>query len=666
MRLSPFLMTLVLAAGAHAQVRLETIPPLATDPTLSGWTGNHAGAFSASAEPRGTLLLFLHGQGGTGTGASELLRTAAEEGFHAVGLTYANDWSPFTFCNGSGDPDCALKIRREIITGVNHSTFITVPPADSVENRLVKLLQHLHTLHPTEGWADYLEGNALRWEAIAVWGHSQGGGNAGVIAKDHALARCLTSAPAADGGAGNPAAWWAQHATPSERYFGLCHTQDALSQKVAFWTALGAPGPVTDIATTTPPFAGSHQLSTSIAPAVSGQYHNSPVIDTVTPRNPDDTPRYKDTWRHMLTAPTGEPPAPTSWDDVVYATVPITGGGTIDLHIDIHGATAGAAPHPVIIWVHGGGWQSGSHNQTPAFALALRERGISVASIEYRLSQEAVFPAQAHDCKGAIRFLRANAATYGLDPDRFAVWGSSAGGHLSSLITTSGNSPSLEGSTGGNAAFSSAVLAGVAYYPPTDMINSQPDCALQAVGCTNNQDAPTSAESKLLGLTAPDQGLGWLRANLTNPSDPFPTLAALAASSNPITHVDPADPPMFLAHGDMDTIVPLNQSLRLQSALATAGVEALHVVATGFGHASVGAAVNNQAAEWVLTKLFACTADINHDGDFGTDQDIEAFFRCLGGDCCPTCTPADFNADGDSGTDADIESFFRVLAGGNC
>jgi acetyl esterase/lipase len=528
-------LTLALASAAHAQVRVETIAPLATDPALSGWTANHAAVFSTTAAHRGTLLLFLHGQGGTGTGALELLRTAAEEGYHAVGLTYANDWSPFTFCNGSADPDCALKVRREIITGTDLSSFVNVPRPDSVENRLIKLLRHLDALHPDEGWSSYLEGDTIRWDAIALWGHSQGGGNAGVIAKDHELERCCTSAPAADGSQAFPASWWADHLTAPGRYFGFCHTQDALSQKVAFWNALGAPGPVLDVAVNLPPFGNSRQLSTSIAPAISGQFHNSVVIDNVTPRNLDGSPRYKEVWQYMLTSDAGPPPAPTSWNDVVYASVPVMGGGLLDLHLDIHGASAGSPPHPVLVWIHGGGWQSGSHDQAPSFALALRERGITVASIEYRLSHEAVFPAQIHDCKGAIRYLRANASTYNLDPDRIAVWGSSAGGHLAALVATSGNTASLEGSTGGNVALSSAVLAGAAFYPPTDLINMQPDCALQSVGCTANHDASTSAESKLLGVSGTGQGIGWLRANLANPADPFPALASLAASSNPIT-----------------------------------------------------------------------------------------------------------------------------------
>ncbi len=653
----------VLASPAFSQVRTDFVAPLATEPGVTGWLGNHAAVLDTGAAHRQELMVYLHGQGGTGTGAQELLRTAAEEGYHSVGLTYPNDWSPFNLCIGSGDPDCALKVRREIITGADHSPLITVSRADSVENRLIRLLEHMEGLRPGEGWGQFLDNGAVRWERVAVFGHSQGGGNAGVIAKDHALARCCTSAPAADGGAGNPAPWWGQHATESGRYFGFCHTQDGLAQKVAFWNAVGAPGPVVDVAASAPPFGGSQQLSTSIEPAAAGQYHNSTVIDSVTPRNADGTPRYKDVWRHMLTAGPG---APTSWDDVVYATVPITGGATVGLRMDIHGATAGAGPHPVLVWIHGGGWYSGDYNEVPAFAMGLRERGITVVSIEYRVSQEGVFPAQLHDCKGAVRYLRANAAQYNIDAARIAAWGSSAGGHLAALLATSGNVPRLEGETGGTPGQSSAVTAGLAYFPPTDLLFMQPDCGTQSVGCVFNHDAPDSPESRLLGVDGAGQGVGWLRANMGNPADPFPMLVARANDANPIFHVDPSDPPVFVAHGDADDIVPLRQGERLRDALSAAGVENVFRVAAGWGHGFVGAPINTEAAGWVATRLLGCTADVDHDGDTGTDADIEAFFRCLAGDCCAACATADFNADGDIGTDADIESFFRVLAGGPC
>jgi acetyl esterase/lipase len=586
------------------QVRTETVTPVSTDPAITGWTAAHGVAYStAVVHPNpGKLFIYMHGQGGAGSGAMELLKTAAEEGYFAIGVTYPNDWQPFNLCTGSGDVDCAEKIRREIIDGTDRSALVAVSRTNSLENRVIKLLAKLDALHPGEGWGQFVVNGEIQWSRVTVWGHSQGGGNAGVLARNHAVERACVSAPAADGGPGSPAAWWAVHATPAGSYFGFCHTQDQLSTKVAFWDALGmgALGAVTDVATSSTPFGNTHELSTSVAPAVAGQYHNSVVADGVTPRDAGNVPVYKPAWRYMMTAPTsgGGTAQGRVWDEVTFANVP-TFSGTVDLKMDVYEASSGAGARPLVVWVHGGGWQSGSHNEVPSFALALRSRGVSVASIDYRLSGDAVFPAQVHDCKGAIRFLRAHAAEYNIDPARVAVWGSSAGGHLAALLAMSNGGASVEGATGGNMGESSAVMACAAFYPPTDLLNMQPDCDLQTIGCSFNHDAYDSPESALLGVNQPGQGVGWLRANIANPAAPFPALAAQAGASNPVAWVDRGDVPLYLAHGDADRVAPLNGSLRLRDAALAGGGAVTLVVVPGAVHGSLGTAASDAGAQWV-------------------------------------------------------------------
>lgn len=657
-------------AAANAQsLRVESILPSTTDPAITSWNAAHVVAIDTIADQRGELFIYLHGQGGTPGGATELITSAAELGYHAIGLTYANDWSPFILCNASTDPACAENVRREILEGVDHSPLINVSPTNSVENRVAKLLAHLDTLHPGEGWGSYLDATGgVRWDRVAVWGHSQGGGNAGVLARHHALARVCLSAPAADGAATAPAAWWADHATPVSAYFGFCHTQDALSNKIAFWNALGMDdfGGVIDVATNQPPFGATHMLSTSVAPAVANQFHNSVAIDAVTPRLGDGSPAYEPVWAYMLTAPTdAAPSAAPSLDDAVFATVP-TFDGTTDLMLDVFGALTGVGPRPVVVWIHGGGWQSGTHNQMSSFLLDLREQGITVASIGYRLSGEASFPAQIHDCKGAIRWLRAHAGELQIDPTRIAVWGGSAGGHLASLVATSGNQPALEGDVGGNTEFSSAVFAAAVYFGPSDLLQTQPDCEAQAVGCTVDHDAPDSGESKLLGLGQAGQGIGWLRANLDNPAPPFPELAQRARDANPITHLDPTDPPLYLAHGTLDTTVAFNQSIRLRDAAITVGVPITFEVALGFGHGFLGADVNAHASAWIAEQLLdapacpECAADFDSNG--GVDGgDLGAFF--IEFESGGRCADVDRNGGVDGG---DLAAFFAVFESGGC
>src|SRR5437868_4772034 len=134
--------------------------------------------------------------------------------------------------------------------------------------------------------------------------------------------------------------------------------------------------------------------------------------------------------------------------------------------LDLFVPESADGPLPLIIWVHGGGWQAGSKDGCPPLRGGHTQRGYAVASINYRLSGHAPFPAQIEDCKAAIRWLRAHAKEYNLDPKRFGVWGSSAGGHLVALLGTSGDVKEFD--VGANLDQSSRVQAVCDYFGPTD------------------------------------------------------------------------------------------------------------------------------------------------------------------------------------------------------
>ncbi len=211
---------------------------------------------------------------------------------------------------------------------------------------------------------------------------------------------------------------------------------------------------------------------------------------------------------------------------------------------------------PLIVWIHGGAWRGGDKFPCPAVEFALD--GYAVASINYRLSQEAKFPAQIEDCKAAIRWLRAHAKDYHLDPDHIGVWGASAGGHLSALLGTTGDVKELEGKDG-NLEYSSRVQAVCDWFGPTDFLKMH-DAPSQI-----NHDAPAAPEAQLIG--------GPVQENTQK-----------AAATNPITYITKDDPPFLIMHGDRDPLVPLNQSELLQAALQKAGVETTLYVVRGGGH----------------------------------------------------------------------------------
>jgi acetyl esterase/lipase len=211
---------------------------------------------------------------------------------------------------------------------------------------------------------------------------------------------------------------------------------------------------------------------------------------------------------------------------------------------------------PVVVYIHGGAWRSGSKEGGLPLLKDLARKGYFGASIEYRFSAEAKFPAQIEDCKCAIRFLREKATEYKLDPDRVGVWGSSAGGYLAALLGTSGGVKELEGS-GGWPERSSRVQAVVDWFGPTDFLTMGKN--------EIDHDAADSPESQLIG--------GPIQENKEK-----------TAKSSPLTYVSADDPPFLLMHGDQDNLVPPAQSERLQEALTKAGVKSVLKLLPGQRH----------------------------------------------------------------------------------
>lgn len=334
-------------------------------------------------------------------------------------------------------------------------------------------------------------------------------------------------------------------------------------------------------------------------------------------------------------------------------TYAVVGGRPLQLDVYV---PAGPGPFPCVVWIHGGGWQGGS--RFPArLATELLPHGIAVASVTYRLTSQAalfggepvIFPAQIHDVKGAIRFLRANAATYHLNPARFGSWGTSAGGHLSALAGTSGNDPALEGTVGGNPGQSSALQAVADYFGPTDILNMNLDVTTPP-GSGIDHDGPGSAESRLVGWDDPGQGIGNIRANLSNPNPPYPALVALCNQVNPVSFVDPLDPPFFIAHGTNDTTVPLMQSTRLANALGAAGVFRDYRQVTGAGHGPLGDATEAATVAFFVSRLLAppaCPGDADGDGMVGL-PDI-AVINNAWGQAVPPGVPPDLDGNGSVG-----------------
>ncbi|MFN9106329.1 MAG: BPSS1187 family protein [Betaproteobacteria bacterium] len=288
------------------------VAPAATDAAITTDLETH---FTINPSPasaaRGRLFVFFPGTGATPANYRLIVRTAATRGLHSIGLNYPNSLAVASLCNGSADPDCHAKVRNETLLGQDTSQLVTVTPADSIVNRLTKLLAYLHARHPAEGWGQYLTNGQPDWTRIRVAGHSQGGGHAAFIAKQFAVDRAVYFSSPSDwrDGPNQPATWMGSPgATPAVRQYGFTHLRDPLvtiTVALGNWQALGLAGfgvPVS-VDGAAPPYAGSHQLTTDAAPnpaaTTVSPLHGVPVVDAPTPRTASGAPLFEPVWIHL-------------------------------------------------------------------------------------------------------------------------------------------------------------------------------------------------------------------------------------------------------------------------------------------------------------------------------------------------------------------------------
>jgi acetyl esterase/lipase len=229
----------------------------------------------------------------------------------------------------------------------------------------------------------------------------------------------------------------------------------------------------------------------------------------------------------------------TTFTNVAYATTSTT--QTMDIYMP-----SGVGPFPVVVLIHGGAFMMGSKSDESANCAALTSQGYVAVSINYRLSGEAKFPAQIQDCKAAVRFIRANATKYKINPDKIGSWGASAGGNLASMLGTSSGINELEGASLGNATFSSKVTATVDWFGPINFLTM--DAEATTLGFTITTNSSTSPESKLMGAavqTIPDQ----------------------VAKANPTTYISSDDAAFLIQVGSLDRNIPYTQSQNFSTAL---------------------------------------------------------------------------------------------------
>ena len=283
-------------------------------------------------------------------------------------------------------------------------------------------------------------------------------------------------------------------------------------------------------------------------------------IDTNTSSTLNDPARY-------------EPPQPRRdghhlvWPDVIVGEI----YGYRPLMLDLFRPEPAGQTYPLVIWIHGGAFLEGTNKRDGELLRGARigERvltaGFALARVTYRLSGEAIFPAQLHDVKAAVRWLRYHAPELGLDPSRFTVWGESAGGQLAAMLALTGDDPHMRGDIG-ILDGSDAVQAGVIWYSPSDLLTMQSQTRADAVF---DHDAPGSPAGLLVG----------------GPVQDHPELARRAS---PVWYASAAAPPLLLVHGTEDRVIPTEQSIQMHERLVELGAPAQLGVVPGADHCFAG------------------------------------------------------------------------------
>ena|SRR6266849_5484951 len=333
--------TPTMSVQPHAPFILHQVPPASTDRNIDKWLSDHFVWLYPGAE-RGEKLL-VHLPGGANpiqvpASFQFLAREAARLGFHVIVLTYPNDWGIEPLCGGN--PTCEENVRLDIIDGGDRSfPVVDVSPANSIDNRLTQLLDSLDAWYPDEGWSQFLNNGEPNWSQIVISGLSFGGSEAAMLAKLHRVDRVtLFAAPRDANTAGQPPDWVALGATPADRYYGLVHTRDPLSElTLASWREklhMQQFGDAVSEDASSPPYGGTHMLVTNRRTRVGTDLnpylnaHGSVATDQFTRLDaptldyPDGKPQLRDAWRYLL-GPDQEPPAVTvPGDFAVNATSP--------------------------------------------------------------------------------------------------------------------------------------------------------------------------------------------------------------------------------------------------------------------------------------------------------------------------------------------------------
>lgn len=316
------------------------------------------------------------------------------------------------------------------------------------------------------------------------------------------------------------------------------------------------------------------------------------------------------------------PEVPPRFEDVAYAEVTLDNGEPYTLKLDIYQSADQTEPGPCIVYIFGGGWMWGEYKQVTQKAVYCRDlvrltrEGYTVVCPDYRLASQSIFPACIHDVKGVVRFLKANAEKYHIDPDRIGALGNSAGGHLAAMLAFSANAADMEGDVGGNLEYSSAIKAAALFYAPADLCDAIRTSAASVKGPAKDltgteienvgNDSAGVIPAIIVGYTGTGRTITGLNAVLerNDPTDPDWHYIELTKKCSPITYVSADCPPVAIFQGGRDILVDPAQSEKLYHALTAVGADATLVCYSAGCHGpSLGEEIDQFAYRFLKNRL---------------------------------------------------------------
>jgi hypothetical protein len=282
------------------------VAPAQTDPAITTALDDHYAYVNTTVTAKNLLVVFFPGTGADPRDYRTFVQEAANLGYHAIGLMYPNSVTVNSLCITTNDTTCHSNVRREIIDGTDRSAAVDVDTTNCIIHRLVKLLQYLQTVQPSEHWDQYLSGGAPNWPKIIVSGHSQGGGMAGIMSKYYPVHRAIIFSDM-DFLSSGRIPDWVDNPAHADILYTLVHPKDELipyAVAVNGWQYLGigALGAITNVDSAAYPYGQSHTLITRLTPAIHSiiQYHNCTAADGYVPTDANGNYVLDTAWKYLL------------------------------------------------------------------------------------------------------------------------------------------------------------------------------------------------------------------------------------------------------------------------------------------------------------------------------------------------------------------------------